>query len=68
MSKKEKVEDYVIITYEKEVYGCEECEHCGFDSSKWVCCSDKLPKKYVIRDIEDNSIIPKWCPYRRERK
>lgn len=70
MAKKEKVEDYVIITYEKEVYDCEECEHSEYDNGIFVCCSPKLSKKYMVREIEeyDGHIIPKWCPYRRKRK
>ena len=68
-----KKEDKVIITYEKVIESCEECDYSDYDNLKLVCCADKLPKKYITRTIDDDAFdndvkIPKWCPYRRKKK
>ena len=57
----------VTITYTKFVHSCEECDHSDYDGPTLVCCSDKLPKRYLTRHIDDNTFtggIPKWCPYK----
>ena len=64
----DKKKDRVEIVYTKIVEDCEECDHSDYDNGKFVCCADKLPRRYITREIEDERLIPKWCPYRKNNR